>query len=130
MPIAPHVLIVDDQIEICDLLAEALTQRGCVVRCALSAAQMRDALADDVYDLVLLDVVLPDEPGLPIIEDASAQPVPVILMSGYADAAERHANGDRPFLGKPFQIEDLVRTVERVLGTGSAPAPSAAAMPR
>jgi two-component system OmpR family response regulator len=125
LPTAPHVLIVDDHRDICELLAEALTDRGCAVMCAYNAAQMRDALAADVYDLVLLDLVLPDEPGLPIIEDASAQPVPVILMSGHASAAQEHANGDRPFLGKPFLIADLVRTVERVLGTGKVPEPSA-----
>lgn len=116
MATAPHVLIVDDQPEICDLLMEELTVRGCIVTCAGSAAEMRDALAADVFDLVLLDVVLPDEPGLPIVEDASMQPVPVILMSGHGDAARQYRNGSRPFLGKPFRIEELVRTVARVLG--------------
>jgi two-component system OmpR family response regulator len=116
---APHVLIVDDQPEVCDLLMEELTRRGCIVTCAGSAAEMREALAADVFDLVLLDVVLPDEPGLPIIEDASMQPVPVILMSGYGAAAERYGDGRLPFLGKPFRIEDLVETVARVLGKGA-----------
>jgi DNA-binding NtrC family response regulator len=120
LPTAPHVLIVDDQPEICDLLMEELTARGCIVTCAGNAAEMREALAADVFDLVLLDVVLPDEPGLPIVEDASQQPVPVILMSGYSDAAEQYGDGRLPFLGKPFLIEELVETVARVLGK-SAP---------
>ena len=121
MPTAPHVLIVDDQPELCELLAEELTTRGCVVSCAGSAAEMRKALAGDVFDLVLLDVVLPDEPGLPIVEDASMQPVPVILMSGHDEAARQYRNGDRPFLGKPFRIGELVDTVARVLGRAAAP---------
>jgi two-component system OmpR family response regulator len=113
---APHVLIVDDQPEVCDLLMEELTRRGCIVTCAGSAAEMREALAADVFDLVLLDVVLPDEPGLPIIEDASQQPVPVILMSGYGAAAEQYGDGHLPFLGKPFRIEELLDIIEQKIG--------------
>jgi two-component system OmpR family response regulator len=125
VPTAPHVLIVADHPEICDLLRKELTAHGCICISAGSAAEMRRALAADVFDLVLLDVVLSDEPGLPIVEDASMQPVPVILMSDHAAAARQYGDGERSFLGKPFKIDDLVDTVVRMLGKATAPPPRA-----
>jgi DNA-binding NtrC family response regulator len=125
VPTAPHVLSVADHPEIRDLLRNELTARGCICTCAGSAAEMRRALAADVFDLVLLDVVLSDEPGLPIVEDASMQPVPVILISDRDGAARQYGDGERSFRGKPFKIDDLVDTVVRMLGRAAAPPPRA-----
>lgn len=118
---APHILIVDDEPQIRDILAAALRRDGYRVT---SRASARDALADlsgaERVELLVTDLKMPEMSGLELIEAARrvAPGVGSVLITAFASAetavsAFRHGADD--YLMKPFGLDDLRRVVERVL---------------
>jgi two-component system, OmpR family, response regulator len=71
MPSAPHILVVDDHREIRDLVSRALVKEGFRVSVAGDGRAMRQMLADNRIDLILLDLMLPGEDGLSLCRTAS-----------------------------------------------------------
>ncbi|MEW6220388.1 MAG: GAF domain-containing protein [Thermodesulfobacteriota bacterium] len=125
-----RLLLVEDETMVRQFGAEALRANGYQVE---EAVAVRDALdrfqaAGGEFDLVLIDVVLPDGSGL-VLRDylASERPgVKILMNSGYADQRSQTALIERlglPFLKKPFSVVELLRAVRAVL---SRPAPGVA----
>ena len=119
-----RVLIVDDDSEICEELADLLEAEGMQVETCHDGHDARARLARNAYDLVLLDLKLPGVSGLEVLRWYAAQPGRgrVIVVSGTPQAGplKRLANPDEPddqaeaasladaFLAKPFAVEDLL----------------------
>ncbi|WP_295855366.1 response regulator [uncultured Xylophilus sp.] len=126
-----NILVVDDELGIRDLLSEILNDEGHAVELAENAAQARNARANGAYDLVLLDIWMPDTDGVTLLKEWAASgtlTMPVIMMSGHATidtAVEATRIGAHAFLEKPITLQKLLKAVEQGLqrGTLKAPAP-------
>ena len=130
-----NILVVDDELGIRDLLSEILNDEGHSVDLAENATQARIARASNTYDLVLLDIWMPDTDGVTLLKEwatAGQLSMPVIMMSGHATietAVEATRIGALSFLEKPITMQKLLKAVEQGLArsTDNASAESAAA---
>ena len=99
-----NILVVDDEHGIRELLSEILNDEGHTVDLAENAAQARQARLQSTYDLVLLDIWMPDTDGVTLLKEWSGSDLltmPVIMMSGHATietAVEATRIGAQSFL--------------------------------
>ena len=124
-----RLLLVDDEVTLREPLADYLARQGFVVRQAASAAAARDALSDDVSDLVLLDVMMPGEDGLSLCRHlVESREIPVIFLTARGEATDRIVGleiGADDYVVKPFEPRELVARIRSVLRrAGRAPAPA------
>ena len=116
-----NILVVDDELGIRDLLSEILNDEGHAVELAENAAQARAARAQGTFDLVLLDIWMPDTDGVSLLKEWAATgllTMPVIMMSGHATidtAVEATRIGAHAFLEKPITLQKLLKAVEQGL---------------
>ena len=116
-----HVLVVDDEVDICALIQDILTDEGYGVTVAANAEEARKARAEQKIDLILLDIWMPDTDGITLLRewsDAGDLQCPVVIMSGHGtvDAAvEATRLGAFDFVEKPLSLAKLLRTVEAAL---------------
>lgn len=117
----PHVLVVDDEGDIRALIDEILSEEGYRVTVAADAAEARAARETEKFDLVLLDIWMPDTDGISLLREWSepGDPgCPVVMMSGHGTvdtAVEATRLGAFDFVEKPLSLAKLLRTVERAL---------------
>lgn len=115
----PHVLVVDDDVEICNLLVRYLGGNGYCVSTAGSGAQLRSSIREQRIDLVLLDLGLPDEDGLTLLRAIRPEWTgPVIVVSGRGESVERVVGlelGADDYISKPFDLRELLARVRSVL---------------
>ena len=120
------ILIVDDELGVRELLLEVLEDEGHTITLANNAAQARQARVGQAYDLVLLDIWMPDTDGVTLLKEWSAQgllTMPVVMMSGHATidtAVEATRIGAFDFLEKPIALAKLLKTVETALARAQA----------
>ncbi|WP_206243480.1 response regulator [Novosphingobium terrae] len=119
MSLSPHILIVDDDRDIREMLAAYLTHAGCRVFQAADAAQARQLLVVQAISLVLLDVMLPGEDGISLAEFIrSTSAIPVILVTARTEESDRilglNAGGD-DYVTKPFSPAELHARIRAVL---------------
>jgi two-component system cell cycle sensor histidine kinase/response regulator CckA len=123
-PEAGHVLLVDDDDAIRRLAARALTRAGLTVTEA-DGGEAALQVGCAAIDCLVSDVAMPglDGPGLVRRLRAARPDLPAVLMSGYADAAQRRALAaeDIAFIAKPFAMADLTRTVAKLLSDARNP---------
>ncbi len=118
---APHILVVDDEPDIRELVRDILEDENYSVTVAEDAAAARQALRDRRPDLILLDIWMPDLDGISLLKEWSegrGLPCPVIMMSGHGTvetAVEATRLGAYDFLEKPLSLAKLLLTVERAL---------------
>jgi DNA-binding NtrC family response regulator len=111
------VLLVDDEEEFVDTLAERLSMRGVNVRTALNGETALELLSQRSPDVVLLDVLMPGMGGLETLRAIKAghPEVRVILLTGHAstrDGMEGMRQGALDYLMKPLKIEELMSKLE------------------
>jgi two-component system OmpR family response regulator len=114
-----HVLIVDDDREICELISEYLTGEGYRVSIAYDGDGMRRVIEQSSIDLVLLDVVLPREDGLTLARSLRAEnlDIGIIMLTGRGDTMDRIIGlefGADDYLAKPFHLRELLARVKSV----------------
>jgi len=121
----PRILIVDDEPMIRDLLEQALSMMGQSVETCSSGRKALETLTAQPFDLVMLDVGLPDMDGFETMAAIQAQSpqTPVILISG--DAADQSrdkalAKGAFAYVIKPIRLEDLAETIREALNNNLA----------
>ncbi len=118
---AAHVLVVDDEADIRELIQEILADEGYEVVVAASAAEARLANEDNSFDLVLLDIWMPETDGITLLKEWTEQGeprCPVVIMSGHGTvdtAVEATRLGAFDFVEKPLSIAKLLRTTERAV---------------
>jgi DNA-binding NtrC family response regulator len=116
-----HILVVDDEVGIRELLSEILSDEGHSVTVAESATRARELRARSRPDLVLLDIWMPDADGITLLKEWAAGgqlTMPVIMMSGHGTietAVEATRIGALDFLEKPIALQKLLATVKRAL---------------
>jgi len=126
-----RILVVDDDAPLRELLLQLVEEAGYEAQGAESTRAMREALAQGVFDLVLLDLMLPGETGLAALGAEGESLPPVIMMSAFGTVEERvHAleMGAEDFVQKPCAPAELVARIRRVLrrreemrGSGESP---------
>jgi two-component system OmpR family response regulator len=116
-----HVLVVDDDREIRDLLDQYLARQGLRVSTAADARQMRAAMAAGPVDLIVLDLMLPGEDGLALCRELrtrGAEPVPVLMLTARGDESDRILGlemGADDYLVKPFAARELLARIRAIL---------------
>ncbi|MFJ5257800.1 response regulator [Pseudomonas sp. NPDC088414] len=116
------ILLVDDDQEIRELLETYLTRAGFQVRATADGASFRQALNEAPSDLVILDVMLPDEDGFSLCRWVRQHPrqaqVPIIMLTASSDEADRVIGlelGADDYLGKPFSPRELQARIKALL---------------
>ena len=115
-----HILLVDDERGILEQLGGILRDEGFAVTAVGSGEEALDAVARELYDLVLLDVALPGMDGIEALRRmrAAGHPVPVVMISGHSgaeQAVQALREGAIDFLDKPLALERVLVTVENAL---------------
>lgn len=115
-----HILVIDDEPDITSLIQDILEDEGYQVDIANTGNQGRDAANRSAYDLLLLDVWLPDIDGISLLKEFLTLPnMPaMVMMSGHATietAVEATKLGAINFLEKPLSLSRLLATVEHAL---------------
>jgi two-component system, OmpR family, response regulator len=115
----PRVLVVDDDPEISAMLSRYLQGQGLGVRVAQNGAQVRTALSAPDFDVVLLDLGLPDADGLGLMRELRGRWAgPVIIVSGRGESIERVVGlelGADDYVSKPFDLRELLARIRSVL---------------
>jgi DNA-binding response OmpR family regulator len=129
-----HILVVDDQQEICDLVREYLTDEGFRVSTANDGVGLRAEIARGSVDLVILDLVLRGEDGLQLARELRSQSdIGIIMLTGRGETVDRIIGlemGADDYLSKPFHLRELLARVRSVLRRGAARAGEKSAQPR
>ena len=126
-----EILVVDDEPGIRELMREILEEEGYEVRMAENGTRARAALDDNVPDLILLDIWMPDVDGVTLLKEWRSQgrlTMPVVMMSGHGTvhtAVEATRLGAFDYLEKPISYKHLLETVKKALASrGPAPTTS------
>jgi two-component system OmpR family response regulator len=121
----PHILIVDDDREIRDLLARFLARHDFRVDTAADGKEMDRVLAGGRFDLIVLDLMMPGEDGLSICRRLrNDSNIPIVMLTALGEEADRIVGleiGADDYLPKPFNPRELlarIRAVLRRLGGG------------
>ena len=122
---APHVLVVDDDQKIRDLLRRYLNEHGFRVTPAANAAAARAAMRGLTFDIILLDVMMPGENGLELARDLKSRiAVPILMLTARSESEHRIAGleaGVDDYLPKPFEPRELLLRLQNILRRGRAP---------
>ena len=122
----PRLLLIDDNRDFQDVLSRRLTSQGFAVRTASSGRAGLAAALQEPFDLILLDMLMPEQDGIATYQELRAHPetraIPVILLT--AIAVENHwepmpyeTDGPAFVMGKPYDYMVLVERIRQVLGT-------------
>lgn len=117
---APHILVVDDDRRIRQLLQSYLSEHGFRVTVAASASEARARMGGLVFDLLVLDIMMPGEDGLRFTENlrGGGSTVPILMLSALAETQDRIgglAAGSDDYLPKPFEPQELLLRVRNLL---------------
>lgn len=130
MSIEPHILVVDDDGEIRQLVGRFLRENGFRVTGAWDAVQMRETLANVEVDLVVLDVMLPGTSGLDLCREIRVRSmIPIIMLTARRDETDRIVGlevGADDYLPKPFNPRELLARIRAVMRRVAHAAPSTA----
>jgi two-component system phosphate regulon response regulator OmpR len=115
----PHLLVVDDDARLRELLRRYLSDSGFRVTAAADASAARASLASFAFDLVVLDVMMPGENGLELTRALRTEGrVPVLLLTAMAEPEDRVnglEQGADDYLSKPFEPRELVLRIRNLL---------------
>ena len=120
MSYTPRILIVDDEPRMCDSLKVLLSGQGYEIHTGNSVKEAIEYLSRNSFDLVLLDIVMPEMDGHRVMDYINSQDIEtlVIVMTGHASiesAIEALRGGAYDYLRKPFEHEELLKTVGNAL---------------
>jgi two-component system OmpR family response regulator len=128
---ASHILVVDDDQRVRDMLCLYLEQEGFSVTGAEDGDAMRRHLAENPVDLILLDLVMPGQDGLSLSREIRAESdIPIIILTGKGEPIDRVVGlevGADDYITKPFHLREVLARVRSVLRRS---APSQAVEPQ
>ena len=128
----PHILVVDDDDRLRELLRKYLSENGFMVVVAADAAEARAKLASISFDLMVLDIMMPGESGLALAVSLRADnPVPILMLTAMGDIEDRIRGletGADDYLAKPFEPRELVLRINGILRRVPRPTEAPAAV--
>jgi two-component system phosphate regulon response regulator OmpR len=120
----PHILVVDDDKRLRELLRKYLAEQGFRVTVAADAGDARRRLDGLAFDLLVLDIMMPGESGLELTRALREKnPVPILLLTAMGEAEDRIAGletGADDYLPKPFEPRELVLRIRTILRRAAA----------
>ena len=123
----PHILVVDDEERLRELLRKYLTDNGYIVITAHDAADARAKLKSLAFDLIVLDLMMPGENGLEFAASLRASSdVPILMLTAMGETEDRIRGfeaGVDDYLTKPFEPRELLLRVTAILKRAAALAP-------
>lgn len=123
----PHVLLVDDDTALTELIGEYLTETGLTVSSASSGEQAQEMLAESEYDIAVLDIMMPGMSGLELLPIIRARwSMPVIMLTGRGEDIDRILGlemGADDYLSKPCNPRELLARIRAVLRRAQLVAP-------
>ena len=127
-----HLLLVDDELPLCEALSEILQSNGYTVSCANDGESGLHEALSGTYDLLLLDVMLPGRSGLDILREvrSAGLSVPVLLLTAKNTPSDKVTGldcGADDYLAKPFDTEELLARL-RALSRRAGDRPMQAAL--
>lgn len=114
----PHILVVDDDDRLRLLLSKYLSDQGFMVTAAASAAEARRKLSAFIFDLLILDVMMPGETGFELLASLKNNNTPVLMLSAMGEVEDRINGlelGADDYLNKPFEPKELVLRISAIL---------------
>lgn len=115
----PHILVVDDDRRLRDLLNRYLTENGFRVTTAGDTAEARRKMAAFDFDLLVLDLMMPGESGLEFAADLrNGSSVPILMLTAMGETEDRISgleHGADDYMSKPFEPRELVLRIQTVL---------------
>src|ERR1700712_2486051 len=124
----PHVLIVDDNKEIRDLLARYFAKNGMRVDVASGGAEMRQQMRTGSFDLIVFAIIIPGEDGRTLCRQLrQSSDIPIVLLTAVSEETDRIVGlelGADDYLTKPFNPRELLARIRAILrrAAGSAKA--------
>lgn len=119
---AAHLLVVDDDTRIRNLLKQYLTENGFRITVAGNADEARRQLAGLDFDLIILDVMMPGESGVELTRSLRAdKAVPILMLTALSETDNRVAGleaGADDYLSKPFDPRELILRISNILRRG------------
>jgi two-component system phosphate regulon response regulator OmpR len=120
----PHILVIDDDKRLRDLIARYLTEQGYRVTAAVNAADARAKLAGITFDLLVVDIMMPGESGLELTQSLrETSLVPILLLTAMGESTDRITGletGADDYLVKPFEPRELVLRIKSILKRAGA----------
>jgi two-component system phosphate regulon response regulator OmpR len=124
----PHILVVDDDTRLRELLRSFLSRNGFRVTVAANAGEARERLDLIDFDLIVLDVMMPGQSGLELAtEIRRTDDVPILMLTAMVETKDRIAGletGVDDYLGKPFEPRELLLRIQNVLKRNRPAAPA------
>ena len=118
----PHVLIIDDDDRIRDLLSKYLSKNGFVTSTAASTGKARDLMKKYIFDLLVVDYMMPEENGVEFVtklrSDSSSEMIPIIMLTALNEVENRIEGltaGVDDYLSKPFEPKELILRMNNLL---------------
>ena len=115
----PHILVVDDDDRLRELLRKFLTENGFIVATASDAADARAKLRSLAFDLLVLDLMMPGESGLDFADDLrKTSEVPILMLTAMGEPEDRIAGLERgadDYLPKPFEPRELLLRINNIM---------------
>ncbi len=115
-----HLLIVDDDTRIRELLSKFLIDNGFIVSVAKNAGAAREILKEFIFDLLIVDVMMPGETGIEFTSWLRSQnnDVPILMLTAMGDSKDRInglENGADDYLPKPFEPRELLLRIQKIV---------------
>lgn len=121
----PHILVVDDDHRLRELLRRFLSDNGFRVSTAGDAAEARARMGGVAYDLMVLDVMMPGESGIELTQDLRrTERIPILMLTAMGEAEHRIAgleSGVDDYLAKPFEPRELLLRIRTILRRAAEP---------
>ena len=116
---AAHILVIDDDERLRDLLQRFLSESGFLVTAAGSAEEARAFLVGTIFDLLVIDVMMPEETGTEFLADLRKRSsVPALFLTAINETEDRIAGletGADDYVAKPFEPRELILRIKRIL---------------
>ncbi len=124
----PHLLVVDDDARIRDLLSQYLSEHGFIVAMAADAVEARCLMLSLKFDLIILDIMMPGETGLSLTRFLCSQgnAIPILLLTAMGEVADRIKGlevGADEYISKPFEPQELLLRIRAILRRASVTLP-------
>jgi len=119
------ILVVDDEVDLCDLFAEELQERGFKVFTAYGGDQAFNVINDNNISAILSDIKMPEGDGLDLlskVKEKYGDILIMLMMTGYADISEDDLinMGAKALYNKPLDIDEFIDDLEKILSKDEA----------